>query len=100
MIKMKLSNNEVLAVFNSMKLINIDMFTSNLETKAQQELLQKIYMRMMQKMFNLKKENTFTMSVAEGWAFFCKMPTVMPLIGNYEQNTIQKCINIIHQQTI
>lgn len=100
MIKIKLSRNEYVAVFNSMKLIHVDMLTSSLETKAQQELLQKLYMRIMQKMFVLKKDNLLKMSVAEGWAFFCKMPEVIPMLGNYEQMAVQKCINNIHQQTI
>lgn len=99
-IKIKLSKNEYVAVFMAMKLISINMFSSGIEVKATQELMQKVYMRMAQKMFDLKKENTLSLSYAEAWAFYKTMPNLMAQLGNYEQLAIQTVINIIHQKTV
>jgi len=99
-IKIKLRKNEFIAVFNSMKLINIDMFSSSLETKAKQELLQKIYLRMGKNMFDLKKENSFTLSLPEAWAFYCEIPKTISMVGSYEAVVLQDIINTIHQKTI
>lgn len=99
-IKMKLRKNEFIAVFNSMKLINIDMFSSSLETKAKQELLQKVYLRMGKNMFDLKKENSFTLSLPEAWAFYNEIQKIFGMLGGYEVTVLQGIVNTIHQKTI
>ena len=98
-ITIKLERNEYIAIYNAMKMIDVQPFTASLKYKAQYELLQKLFMRMTQKIFTLQAKCTYSLTVAEAWAFFEKMPSVMNRIGIYEQNAVQKVINAIHQQT-
>ena len=98
-LKFKLNRHEYTAVFNRMKMINLDSYDRSLENRAKQEILQKIFMRMAQKMFSLKTQNNFTLSWSEAWAFFSEMPTA-PFPGDYESLIVQDIINFIHQKTI
>lgn len=99
-IKINLDRQQYLALFNAMKHLSIDMYNSKLDKKAQQEIMQKLYMRLAQRIFTLNKSYSITLNMSESWAFFCTMPGVMNKIGDYEQNTVQHIINTIHQKTI